>query len=183
MRNKTIPIPIYFGKLTIIVTNDWMELDIIYKIKVDEKLYDAVVFEIKENDEYILAIKKVEWSIIAHEVVHLVNAIFLKCGVELDRQNDEPQAYLTGWIINEIDKHIKENEQFNLLKIISDCREKVDAELPFGKEDAYDSIINEIDKNLKKSIQVGDITEKGIVDTVGNCANCGVEFHIHKKIN
>lgn len=108
MRNKTIPIPIYFGKLTIFLTNDWMELDMIYKIKVDESLYDAVVFEIKDNDEYILAIKKVEWSIIAHEVVHLVNAIYLKCGIELDRHNDEPQAYLTGWIVNEIDKHLKE---------------------------------------------------------------------------
>lgn len=110
MTNTTIPIPIYFGKLTIIIVSDWMELDMIHKIKVDENLYDAVVFEIKNNDEYLVAIKKVEWSIIAHEVVHIVNAIFLKCGVELDRRNDEPQAYLTGWIINEIDKHIKENE-------------------------------------------------------------------------
>lgn len=110
MTNTTIPIPIYFGKLTMIIVSDWMELDMIHKIKVDENLYDAVVFEIKNNDEYLIAIKKVEWSIIAHEVVHLVNAIFLKCGVELDRHNDEPQAYLTGWIINEIDKHIRENE-------------------------------------------------------------------------
>jgi len=108
MRNKTIDIPIYFGKLTILLTDDWMELDILYKIKVDNNLYDAVVFEIKDNDEYIVAIKKVEWSIIAHEVVHIVNAIFLNCGIELDRRNDEPQAYLTGWITNEIDKHLKE---------------------------------------------------------------------------
>ena len=50
-------------------------------------------------------------------------------------------------IVNEIDKHIKENEQFNLLKTISDCREKVDAEVPFGKEDAYDTIINEVDNH------------------------------------
>jgi hypothetical protein len=150
MTNTTIPIPIYFGKLTIIIVSDWIELDMIHKIKVDENLYDAVVFEIKDNDEYLVAIKKVEWSIIAHEVVHLVNAIFLKCGVELDRHNDEPQAYLTGWIINEIDKHIKENQQFDILKTISDCRLKVEAEVPFGKEDAYDVIINEVDSHLKK---------------------------------
>jgi hypothetical protein len=30
--------------------------------------------------------------------------------------------------------------------------------------------------------QLGQITEKGIIDTIGNCANCGVEFHIHKNI-
>ena len=28
--------------------------------------------------------------------------------------------------------------------------------------------------------KVGDVTHKGIIDTIGNCANCGVEFHIHK---
>ncbi len=30
--------------------------------------------------------------------------------------------------------------------------------------------------------QIGQITEKGIIDTIGNCANCGVEFHIHKDV-
>lgn len=30
--------------------------------------------------------------------------------------------------------------------------------------------------------QVGQVTEKGIIDTIGNCANCGVEFHIHKDV-
>jgi len=29
---------------------------------------------------------------------------------------------------------------------------------------------------------LGQITEKGIIDIIGNCANCGVEFHIHKDI-
>ena len=28
--------------------------------------------------------------------------------------------------------------------------------------------------------KVGDVTHKGVIDTIGNCANCGVEFHIHK---
>jgi len=34
----------------------------------------------------------------------------------------------------------------------------------------------------EESKQVGQITEKGIIDIIGNCANCGVEFHIHKDI-
>ena len=34
----------------------------------------------------------------------------------------------------------------------------------------------------QESKQVGQITEKGIIDTIGNCGNCGVEFHIHKDI-
>ncbi|MDI6033994.1 hypothetical protein QLS91_13010 [Flavobacterium sp. LB2P84] len=107
MKIKEVKIPIYFGKLTIITTNDFKEVDAIYNTKIDGNLYDAVVFEVKDKDEYIVAIKKIEWSIIAHEVVHIVNAIFLKCGIELDRINDEPQAYLTGWIVNEIDEFLK----------------------------------------------------------------------------
>ena len=78
MKEKTFNIPIYFGKLKIITTDSWSKVNLLYNTKIDSKLYDAVVFEIKNNDEYIVAIKKVEWSIIAHEVVHIVNAIFLK---------------------------------------------------------------------------------------------------------
>jgi len=107
MLKKTVRIPIYFGKLVIIVTDDFKDVNKAYKRDIDENGYSAVVFEEKEQDEYVVALKKVEWSVIAHEVVHLVNYIYLRCGIELDRENDEPQAYLTGWIINEIDKFLK----------------------------------------------------------------------------
>lgn len=108
MKSTEVKIPIYFGKLIIVVAKNLEELNPFYNTKIEDSLYDAVFFEIKENDEYIIAIKKVEWSIIAHEVVHIVNAIFLKCRIEPDRNNDEPQAYLTGWVTNEIDKFLKE---------------------------------------------------------------------------
>ena len=107
MKSKTIKIPIYFGLLTIIQVDDFDQVNSIYNTKIDDSLYDAVVFEPLNKDEYVIAIKKVEWSIIAHEVVHVVNAIFLKCGIKLDRHNDEPQAYLTGWIFKEIENFLK----------------------------------------------------------------------------
>lgn len=44
-------------------------------------------------------------------------------------------------------KPYMETGQLDILKFISDCRLKVDAEVPFGKEDAYDAIINEVDKH------------------------------------
>jgi len=52
MKSKTIKIPIYFGKLTVITTDDFKK----------------------------------------------VNAFY----------NDEPQAYLTGWIVNEINEFLKQ---------------------------------------------------------------------------
>lgn len=106
MKIKTIKIPIYFDNLSIVFTDDFKKVDKMLKTKIGNNKYDGVFF--CKKDEYIIAIKKIEWSIIAHEVVHLVNEIFLKCGIQLDRVNDEPQAYLTGWVINEIDKFLKE---------------------------------------------------------------------------
>lgn len=106
---KEVIIPIYFGTLVIIVTDNWEEVNTIYdKTDIDGALYEGVFFEVKNKDEYVVAIKRTDWSVIAHEAVHVVNAIFLNCGVILNRKNDEPQAYLTGWVVNEIDKFLKE---------------------------------------------------------------------------
>ena len=46
-------------------------------------------------------------SLIAHESVHLVNHLFEDWGIKLDLDNDEPQAYLTGWFVEQIDKFLK----------------------------------------------------------------------------
>ena len=106
---REVPIPIYFGTLVIIFTDELERLNLVYKTNIKEDDYDAVVFLDKpDSDKVIVAIKKKEWSIIAHETVHVVNAIFLNCNIQLDRNNDEPQAYLTGWVINEIDQFLRE---------------------------------------------------------------------------
>jgi hypothetical protein len=108
MKSIEIKIPIYFGTLIIVSTDNLEELNPFYNTKIDDSLYDAVFFEAIERDEFIIAIKVVEWSIIAHEVVHMVNSLFASRGIELDRINDEPQAYFTGWVTGEIDKFLKE---------------------------------------------------------------------------
>lgn len=46
-------------------------------------------------------------SNIAHEIVHIKNHIYLDCAMELDRFNDEPEAYLTGWLFDAIYDFIK----------------------------------------------------------------------------
>lgn len=110
MKSIIVPIPIYFGKLIIVKTDNFKDVNRIYKTNIKNKLYDAVVFKTTKEGHHVVAIKAVDWSVIAHETVHLVNNIFLECGVQLDRVNDEPQAYLTGWIINEIDKFLKDSQ-------------------------------------------------------------------------
>jgi hypothetical protein len=111
MITKEVSIPIYFGTLVMIFTNELEKLNPVYKTNIKEDDYDAVVFLDKpESDKVIVAIKRKNWSVIAHETVHVVNAIFLSCNIQLDRNNDEPQAYLTGWVIQQIDDFLKEVE-------------------------------------------------------------------------
>ena len=97
MIKKTINIPIYQCKLTIILDKDLSYVTKKYKT-IDLSNYGAVTMRIPDkHSEYIIAFEYNEGSIIAHEVTHLVNYIFKDRGVELDVNNDEPKAYLTGW--------------------------------------------------------------------------------------
>jgi len=104
MRLETINIPIYCAKLTMILDeNDLKSVQKKYKTKSLEK-YGAVVFKHdSEDNHYIAAFSdKDHLSNITHEVVHIKNQIYLDCGVELDRLNDEPEAYLSGWLFDQI---------------------------------------------------------------------------------
>jgi hypothetical protein len=55
---------------------------------------------------YVVSFESNNNSLIAHEIVHLVNYIFLDTGVKLDLINDEAQAYLTGWLFEEIENFL-----------------------------------------------------------------------------
>ena len=46
-------------------------------------------------------------KIIAHEALHVVNDIFKDRYIKLDISNDEPQAYLLGWIVEKCHKFLK----------------------------------------------------------------------------
>lgn len=112
MKKKKIKIPIYFGSLIIIKVDNITDANKKYSINANES-YESFCFttENKKGSKkyYIVLKKETDISIIAHEVVHLVNYIFLHNGIELDRHNDEPQAYLTGWIFKQINKFYLSN--------------------------------------------------------------------------
>ena len=103
MKYKRIKVPIYLTDIIVIETIDYKDVNEYFCINIDNNLYDAVVFEDK-RDNIILAIKNKKQHIIVHEIVHIVNIIFKKCLIRLDLENDEPQAYLTGYIFKEINK-------------------------------------------------------------------------------
>ena len=52
-----------------------------------------------EHGVFILVRPNVPPGYVAHEAVHAVNYLLLRKGIQLDRKNDEPQAYLTEWVV------------------------------------------------------------------------------------
>lgn len=112
MKITTIDIPIYFGYFRIVITKDFEKAVKKLKVKtngLDVKNYGALVLETDFAYDgcfryTIMLPPKASQSLIAHEAVHLVNNLFLNCNIQLDARNDEPQAYLTGWFVREINK-------------------------------------------------------------------------------
>ncbi len=110
MLKKKIKIPIYFGDLILIQSDDFEGLSEKYELK-DLPAFDAVVFpkHLKNGYTvyYLIVKEEVHPKIIAHEVVHIVNNIYHDRGIDLDVLNDEPQAYLTGWVTEQCYKYLK----------------------------------------------------------------------------
>jgi uncharacterized protein YlbG (UPF0298 family) len=107
MIKTTIDIPIYCCKLTIILDKDLSYVEKKYKTK---SLSDFGAVTLKDEDKYrhyVVALTDADHlSNIAHEIVHLKNHIYLDCAMELDRYNDEPEAYLTGWLFDQINNFL-----------------------------------------------------------------------------
>lgn len=106
MRKKTINIPIYQCKLTMILDKDLSYIEKKYGTA-SLSDYGAVTMRVpNEFSKYIMAFEYSEGTIIAHEIVHLKNYIYQDKGIELDRYNDEPEAYLIGWLYKQVDKFL-----------------------------------------------------------------------------
>lgn len=108
MISKTIDIPIYCGKLTMIFSEDLTLIEKKYKT-ISLKNFGAVTLKNEANyRHYVVAFSDAKHlSNIAHEIVHIKNHIYLDCAMELDRYNDEPEAYLTGWLFDKIYDFLK----------------------------------------------------------------------------
>ena len=115
MKIKKVQIPIYFGYLHIVCCKDFVKACKKLKINTDGndvRCWGAFCTKYVDKKGvihyYALFKPKPSHSIIAHETVHIVNYIFddrhiPATGIE----NDEPQAYLTGWVADKIYKAIK----------------------------------------------------------------------------
>jgi len=105
---KNITIPIYFGTLQIVITDDIREAE--SKLRLEEiespiSFCSYVISNTKPNgiSRYTILIKPdASINIIVHESLHIVNMIFSERGIKHDTINDEPSAYLLGWVTDKI---------------------------------------------------------------------------------
>lgn len=47
---------------------------------------------------------------------------------------------------------------------------------------AVAQVIRELKRQLSQKVEKQELKFTDDIDTIGHCANCGVEFHIHKEI-
>lgn len=106
MRKKIIKIPIYIGQLVIIQYDNPEDLINEYRLSNLVNKFDAITFrdhKLSGYTRYVAAFgKNCTPSIITHESFHVVSMIFYDRDIEYDNENDEPAAYLIGWISRQI---------------------------------------------------------------------------------
>lgn len=115
MKTTKFSIPIYFGYLQIIVTESFNDAAIKFKVNNQGKdldYYYGAFVDVQSfgngQDFFNVFFKpNPHPALIAHEVVHLVNRLYIERGMDLDKHNDENQAYLTGWFTEKIYKALK----------------------------------------------------------------------------
>lgn len=114
---KEIPVNPYEVELWLLITNnpsvECTRLNLKYKgLNAEwENVAAAMTFPFY-NGNYLLVVIDGDAPLcvntICHEVVHIKNSINAHSGIDHDPDNDEPEAYLSGWLAEQIEKAWKE---------------------------------------------------------------------------
>lgn len=104
MYQETITIPLYEQKFVLIQTNDFKKVEAEFDLTSTDG-FNALVFK-KNNRIHAVFNYEADASIVAHESVHICDYIFQDCFIKPDLENNEPYAYLMGWIVEKIHKHL-----------------------------------------------------------------------------
>ena len=111
---KNINIPIFRLKLKIVVVDDIEEaLEIDTNINTEA---DSLVID-HNNGTATVVIASNDMSIIAHECLHVKNAVWNRIGYSPNPVNDEVDAYLLDYIMTEVLKVVEKHTNKKLKKI------------------------------------------------------------------
>lgn len=111
---KNINIPIFRLKLKIVVVDNIEEaLEIDSNI---DTIADSCVID-NNNGTATIVIASNDMSVIAHECLHVKNAVWNRIGYSPNPMNDEVDAYLLDYIMTEVLKVVEKHTNKTLLKI------------------------------------------------------------------
>ena len=111
---KVINIPIFRLKLKIVVVDDIKEaLEINPNIDTEA---DSCVID-NNNGTATIIIASNDMSVIAHECLHVKNAVWTRIRYSPQVLNDEVDAYLLDYIMTEVLKVVEKHTNKTLLKI------------------------------------------------------------------
>lgn len=111
---KNINIPIFRLKLKIVVVDD-IEEALEINPNIDTEANSLVIDN--NNGTATIVIASNDISIIAHECLHVKNAVWNRIGYSPNPMNDEVDAYLLDYIMTEVLKVVEKHTNKTLLKI------------------------------------------------------------------
>ena len=109
MISKKVRIPLYGGSLFVMIAEDYeKEKKELHKDWQPDRS-DFMGYSESNSGTYVVILNKKYIrndfdlvSTIAHEADHIVSFIFKRVGIKLDLYNDEPHAYLLGYLVEQI---------------------------------------------------------------------------------
>ena len=105
---KTINVPIYDYRIYVTIFDDEEEFRENYSKYVDASC-TACTLEYSGQCRCELVIPSNDYSLVVHELEHVKNLIWKSKGYKPQADNDEPDAYLIGWLFEQVDKIIKKH--------------------------------------------------------------------------
>ena len=115
---KKVKIPIYEQTLYVSVTEDYSKEEEEYEYIWRPEREDFSGHTYGLNNQYLIILNKKYLknelhivSTISHEAFHVTNMLFKRIGAVPDIDNDEHQAYLLSWIVEQVYKIYKNYEK------------------------------------------------------------------------
>ena len=110
MIRDEIKVPIYNGKIIVVFTDDLQSAMHEYSDEdCDHDIAITVHFDTPLNYVMGFGVENLCHMVVSHEVCHVTHKIMYDVGIEHTSSNDETEAYLHAYIVNEVYKIIKTN--------------------------------------------------------------------------
>ncbi len=105
---KSFYIPIWDFKVEVAVFDDIREAEKKFPDIMTDGLL-ACTIEYRDCAKCKLIIPSNRYSDVVHELEHVKNLVWKEKGYKSQVDNDEPDAYLMGWLFEQVDKIIKKH--------------------------------------------------------------------------